>query len=116
MVRDFPSPVRSQLQLNMSTPITMVRVYLSEADRLLHQLIAKLHDEEHVRGVTVFRGISGFGKKGRIHSSSLLDLTSDLPVVIEFFDEPDKVKTIIDHLNTIVGPGHIVSWQAELNE
>ena len=100
----------------MSTPITVVRVYLSEADRLLHQLIAKLHDEEHVRGVTVFRGISGFGKKGRIHSSSMLDLTSDLPVVIEFFDEPDKVKTIIDHLNTIVGPGHIVSWEAELNE
>ena len=94
----------------------MVRVYLSEADRLLHPLIAKLHDEEHVRGVTVFRGISGFGKKGRIHSSNLLDLTSDLPVVIEFFDEPDKVKTIIEHLNTIVGSGHIVSWQAELNE
>ncbi|MDJ0957363.1 MAG: DUF190 domain-containing protein [Arenicellales bacterium] len=94
----------------------MVRVYLSEADRLLHPLLAKLHDEENVRGVTVFRGISGFGKNGRIHSSSLLDLASDLPVVIEFFDEPDKVKTIIKHLNTIVGPGHIVSWQAELNE
>ena len=94
----------------------MVRVYLSEADRLLHPLIAKLHDEEHVRGVTVFRGISGFGKKGRIHSSNLLDLTSDLPVVIEFFDEPYKVETIIEHLNAIVGPGHIVSWQAELNE
>lgn len=100
----------------MTTSITIVRVYLSEADRLLKPLMGKLHDEEGVRGVTVFRGVTGFGKKGKIHSSSLLDLATDLPVVVEFFDEPDKVKSIVDHLNKLVEPGHIVSWSAELNE
>ena len=94
----------------------MVRVYLSEADKLLKPLMAKLHDEEGVRGVTVFRGISGFGKKGKIHSSSLLDLATDLPVIVEFFDKPDKVKLIVEHLSSIVKPGHIVSWPVELNE
>lgn len=96
--------------------VTMVRVYLTEADRLLKPVLARLHDEEKVRGVTVFRGVSGFGKSGAVHSAGLLDLTTDLPVVVEFFDEPAKVAEIIAHLDPVVGPGHIVSWSATLNE
>ena len=99
----------------MTTPVTIARVYLSESDRLLAPLMAKLHDEEKVRGVTVFRGISGFGKSGEIHSSGLLDLTTDLPMVVEFFDEPEKMQRIIEHLNELVRADHIVSWSAELN-
>ena len=100
----------------MPGAITMVRVYLTESDKLLRQVVSRLHDEESVRGVTVFRGISGFGQSGEIHSASLLDLSTDLPVVVEFFDEPGKVEKIIAHLNTIVDSGHIVSWPAQLNE
>ena len=94
----------------------MVRVYLSEADKLLKTVMSRLHDDEKVRGVTVFRGVTGFGKSGKVHSAGLLDITPDLPVVIEFFDEPEKVANIITHLNTVVGTGHIVSWPATLNE
>jgi PII-like signaling protein len=93
----------------------MVRVYLTEAEGRLKTVLAKLHDEEKVRGVTVFRGISGFGRSGKVHSSSLLDLSMDLPVVIEFFDEPAKVETILTHLGETIGPGHIVSWAAKVN-
>jgi len=100
----------------MSVAITMVRVYLTESDRLLRQVISRLHDDEHVRGVTVFRGITGFGRSGQMHSAGLLDLSTDLPVVVEFFDEPCKVDEIIEHLNTLVEAGHIVSWPAEINE
>lgn len=96
--------------------ITMVRVYLSEGEGLLKRLLARLHDEEKVAGVTVFRGISGFGKSGRMHSSMLLDLSLDLPIVIEFFDAPDKVARIISHLETTVPPGHIVSWPARVHD
>jgi len=73
-----------------------------------------LHDEEKVRGVTVFRGISGFGKSGVMHSSSLLDMSLNLPVIVEFFDESSKVEQILEHLNTFIEPGHIVSWQAQV--
>ena len=97
------------------TKVTMVRVYLTEAKGHLARLMKKLHDEEKVRGVTVFRGISGFGKSGKMHSSTLLDLSLDLPVVIEFFDTPDKVEAILKHLNGIIEPGHIVCWPAEVN-
>jgi PII-like signaling protein len=51
-----------------------------------------------------------------VHSSTLLDLSLDLPVVIEFFDEPAKVKRILAHLKDILPPGHVVSWQARVNE
>lgn len=94
--------------------VTMVRVYLTEAESKLNPLIKRLHDWEKVRGVTVFRGISGFGRSGIMHSSTLLDMSLDLPIVIEFFDEPAKVETILPHLSAMVDPGHIVHWRARL--
>lgn len=96
--------------------VTVVRVYLTEEKAHLRQLLARLHDEEQVRGVTVFRGISGFGKSGSLHSSSLLDMSLNLPVVVEFFDRPEKVRTILEHLAAFIEPGHIVSWPAQVND
>ncbi len=95
--------------------VTMVRVYLTEDKAHMEALIKRLHDVEKVRGVTVFRGITGFGKHGTVHSSMLLDMSLDLPLVMEFFDEPARVAEVMEHLNQIVEPGHIVSWQAYLN-
>ena len=95
--------------------VTIVRVYLHEAKAHLSELLEYLHDENKVHGVTVFRGITGFGSSGEYHSSTLMDLSLDLPIVIVFFDEPDKVKSIIDYLNTKIKPGHIVYWSAHIN-
>lgn len=95
--------------------VTMVRIYLTEEEKVMKQVLARLHDEEKVLGVTVFRGISGFGRSGKVHSSTLLDLSLDLPVVIEFFDAPDKVERILSHLQTILPAGHVVSWPAQVN-
>ena len=94
--------------------VTCVRVYLTEEEGRMEALLRCLHDEEKVQGVTVFRGISGFGKSGKMHASSLLDMSLDLPLVIEFFDAPEKVNNILEHLGKQVEPGHIVSWQATL--
>lgn len=96
--------------------VTMVRIYLTEGEKLMKTLLVLLHDREKVRGVTVFRGISGFGRSGVVHSSTLLDLSLDLPVVIEFFDTPDKVRRILNHLKDQLPPGHVVSWSAQVNE
>ncbi|HFQ92135.1 MAG TPA: DUF190 domain-containing protein [Chromatiales bacterium] len=95
-----------------TTEVTMVRIYLTESKAKLDALLKRLHDWEHVRGVTVFRGITGFGQSGVMHTASIVDLSLDLPVVVEFFDEPSKVDTIIEHLAEMVDPTHIVSWQA----
>lgn len=96
--------------------VTMVRVYLTESNAHLKTLIKRLNDWGKVRGVTVFRGIAGFGQSGKIHSSLLMSIEEDgdLPVVLEFFDDPPKVTAMIDWINNIVGPGHVVSWNAKL--
>ena len=99
----------------MTTEITMVRIYLTEGQHQFQKLMEVLHDEEKVCGVTAFRGIAGFGQSGRIHSSGLIDMSLDLPLVLEFFDSSDKVKRVLEHLNALVKPGHIVSWPAQVN-
>ena len=95
--------------------VTFIRIYLTEADKTLDPLLQKLHDQEKVRGVTVFRAMSGFGGSGVIHTASLVDLSLDLPVTVEFFDRPDKVDSILEHLADMLEGGHIVRWQAEMN-
>lgn len=95
--------------------VTMVRIYLTELKKSLNPLLTYLHDDSKVQGVTVFRAISGFGKSGKMHALSLLDLSLDLPVVVEFFDTPEKVEAMLPRLNTFIESGHLVYWQACIN-
>ncbi len=95
--------------------VTMVRIYSTEGEGILASLLKRLHDWEKVQGVTVFRGISGFGHSGVVHTSVAVDLMLDLPVVVEFFDEPAKVASILEHLSSSIKPGHMVFWNAFVN-
>lgn len=95
--------------------VTLVRVYCSEKAHQHQKIIDLLHRDHRVAGVTAFRGIAGFGKSGQLHEAGLLDVSLDLPVVIEFFDRPEKVAEVLAILNGMVGPGHIVSWAAQAN-
>ncbi|MEJ2142162.1 MAG: DUF190 domain-containing protein [Gammaproteobacteria bacterium] len=95
--------------------VTIVRIYINEGEHQLKSLMKRLHDWEKVRGVTVFRGISGFGESGKMHDTSLVDLSLNLPVVVEFFDTPDKIDAILEHLDSEIKPGHMVKWSAQVN-
>lgn len=96
--------------------ITMVRVYLTEGHAQLDSLMRRMHDWEKVRGLTVFRGITGFGESGTVHTAKWIDLAMDLPIVVEFFDEPSKVEEILEHLQHIIKPGHMTWWSANTHE
>lgn len=101
----------------MMVDVTVVRIYLTEGERhnhhlLLEEILTLLHDQNRVRGVTVFRAISGFGAKGVVHSADLLRITAHLPLVVEFFDEPGVVKGALERIHELVRPGHIVFWPA----
>lgn len=91
----------------------IARVYLTESDKRLNEIMKYLHSEAKVRGATVFRGISGFGNEGHMHSSTIMALSLNLPLVLEFFDKDEKVEEIIKHLETIVNRGYIISWSVE---
>jgi len=98
-----------------SSEVTVVRIYLHEGEAQLDNLMKRLHDWEHVRGLTVFRGIAGFGDSGQLLSSKLIDLSLDLPLVVELFDTPEKVEAVIDHLGDTIKAGHMLSWRAQIN-
>jgi len=95
--------------------VTIVRIYLTEGEGQLSSLLDFLKDQEEIRGVTVFRGIAGFGPSGSFHTSSFSDLSLDLPLVLEMFDEPGKIQRVLKHLAEIIKPGHILTWPGRIN-
>lgn len=97
--------------MNLKT-ITIARIYTLEGHDSLDLALSILHDEENITGVTVMRGIAGFGADRQVHTSSLLDLSLELPLVLEFYDEPEKVANAISKLQSRLELKHIVSWQA----
>jgi hypothetical protein len=95
--------------------VTIVRIYLHEADHghhktLMQEVLNVLQKEHEVRGVTVFRAIAGLDEHGNVRASDLLRIMVDLPVVVEFFDAPDRVETVLAALDGLIPKGRIVRW------
>jgi hypothetical protein len=93
----------------MATTVTIVRIYIRESDKgrresLMTEILKVLHDQHRVKGVTVFRGVAGFGATDEVHGADLLHILTSLPLVIEFFDVPERVETAIDVLNGLLRP------------
>ncbi len=93
--------------------VLLARIYVSESDAIHQQILERLHDEEQVKGVTMFRAVAGYGSSGVVHANSLVDLSLNLPIVIEFFDTPEKVHEVIDNLDGLVKPDHVVIFEGE---
>lgn len=96
----------------MSQAVKMVRIYLIEGRDDVNKIIARLVEID-VRGFTVFKGVAGLGTDHRLHKASLLALSSELPIIIEFFDEAERVKEIIEKLGNLVKPELVISWPAQ---
>lgn len=94
--------------------VLVVRIYITESSHTRDTIVSYLTKEAKIRGVSVFRAISGFGETGP-HSASLLDLSLNLPLVIEFFDHKEKVENALVYLNETIKPEHIIFWEAKVN-
>lgn len=93
--------------------ITMVRVYLKGADKMLNAVMRYLHFEAEVHGVTVLKAVAGYGKSGAMHDLATDMAKHDLPLVLEFYDEEEEiVKRAIDGLKSMVGADHVIAWKA----
>lgn len=95
--------------------VTMVRVYMTESSKSLHEMLDYLKNTALIRGVSVFRAIQGFGETGQ-HGGGFIDLSLDLPIVLEFFDSKSKIKNVLEHCSELIKPEHIVFWDASANE
>ena len=91
----------------------LVRIFLGESDRFHHTPLARALLErlrrEGFAGATVMHGVAGFGASSVIHTASLVELSSDLPVLIEVIDDEAHVKQLLPILDEMVTGGALVT-------
>ena len=95
--------------MDRKEPISLIRVYLTEKDGLLSKLVKVLKDEFEIHGVTVFRGVEGFGEHSKLHSSSLLALSLDLPLVLEFYASTERAEHVARAITDRYELRHVIS-------
>jgi len=96
----------------------LVRIYLGEADRWhgkpLYQAIVERLRERGVAGATVLRGIEGFGAKQHLHSTRILSLSEDLPILVEAVDTEERIRAALPELDEMLGDGLITVEKVEV--
>src|SRR5580658_2113511 len=80
----------------------------------LYAAIVERARELGLAGATVTRGIMGFGANSRIHTTAILRLSEDLPVVVQVFDRPDRVELLAKELTEMVTEGLVVTWDVNV--
>ncbi|AAL81360.1 hypothetical protein PFDSM3638_06170 [Pyrococcus furiosus DSM 3638] len=88
-----------------------LKIYIGEHDswdgKPLYKAIVEKLREIGVAGATVYRGIYGFGKKSRIHSTDVLRLSTDLPIVIEVIDRGHVIEKAVNIIKPMIKDGMI---------
>lgn len=88
---------------------TLLRIHIGEADRWrgrpLYEAIVLKARELELAGATVLRGAMGFGKHSRLHTTKVLRLSQDMPIVVEVVDAAEKIETLLPHLDEMVSDG-----------
>jgi uncharacterized protein len=87
----------------------LLRIFLGESDkagrRPLYEEIVLKAREAQLAGATVLRGPMGFGHSSKLHTTKILRLSGDLPMVIEIVDAEDKIRAFLDQIAPIMGAG-----------
>lgn len=94
---------------------TLVRIFVGESDRWqsapLHRALLERLRREGFAGATVVRAIAGFGANSVIHTANLVDLSSDLPIVIEVVDDEAHVERLLMLLDEMLQGGALVTME-----
>src|ERR1043166_6444350 len=87
----------------------LLRIFIGESDRHdgkpLHEAIVLRARELHLAGATVLRGAMGFGKSSRLHTSKILRLSIDLPLVIEIVHSEERINAFLPVLDEMITSG-----------
>jgi PII-like signaling protein len=99
-------------------PAKMLRIFLGEADKLqgepLYDAIVKKLRMLDIAGATVYRGILGYGAKGREHKQSFLHVSRDLPIMLSVVDTPEKIRAAAEVVEGMLEDGLLVVSDVEM--
>jgi PII-like signaling protein len=87
----------------------LLRIFIGENDRWehrpLYEAIVLKAREAHLGGATVLRGPMGYGKTSRLHTAKILNLSTDLPLVIEIVDSEEAINAFLPQLDAMITGG-----------
>jgi uncharacterized protein len=106
------------MSLRRDSEAILLRIYIGESDtyegKPLYRYIVEYLKKEGISGATVLRGVMGFGQTSRISSSSILRLSTDLPIVIEIADSEEKIDRVKTELAMIIKEGLITEERVSI--
>src|SRR4051812_9121145 len=93
----------------LSRDAVLLRIFIGEDDKAghkpLYEAIVLKARETHLAGATVLRGPMGFGHSSHIHTTKILRLSQDLPIVIEIVDSEEKIAAFVTVVDGMIGSG-----------
>jgi len=96
----------------------LLRIFIGENDRSdgrpLYEAIVLKAREQHLAGATVLRSPMGFGASSRLHTSKILRLSEDLPLVIEIVDSEEKINAFLPTLDGMMTSGLITMEKVQV--
>lgn len=97
--------------MDMPKNAQLLRIFIGEDDkedgRPLYEAIVLKAREMHLAGATVLRGALGYGHSSRLHTSKILRLSEDLPLIIEIVDSEEKIAAFLPALDAMMTSGLI---------
>ena len=104
--------------MTLPTEGKLLRIFIGESDRWegrpLYEAIVVAARRNGLAGATVVKGFMGFGAHSRIHTAKLLELSQDLPIVVEIVDAPEKIEAFLPMLDEMVQEGLVTLERAEV--
>jgi PII-like signaling protein len=104
--------------MTIEGPGLLARIYIGESDhwhgRPLYEAIVHFLRDRGIAGATVIRGIEGYGAKQHLHTTRILSLSSDLPILIEVVDREDRIREVLPELDAMVSGGLITLERVEV--
>jgi uncharacterized protein len=99
-------------------PALLLRIYIGESDHHdgvpLYQAIVRFLRDRGIAGATVLRAIEGYGANAHLHTTRILSLSMDLPVLVEVVDEEERLRAVLPELDAMVGDGLITLEKVEV--
>ena len=96
----------------------LMRIHIGESDRYegkpLYKQLVELLRSRHYAGATVLRGIMGFGASSRLHTDRFVELSMDLPIVVECIETQERIEAILPELDKMLGGGLITLERAKV--
>ena len=108
---DAGMPAENQPMHGLKGDRVLMRIYVGEMDKHagkpLYAQIVELLRRHHYAGATVLRGIMSFGASAHVHTVRFLELSGDLPIVIECVETAERIDAILPELDEMIGGGLI---------